>query len=95
VREAHDAVRHQARMLQGDGVVRDHSRDEDLALGQPGFLPDTPLVLVPRLGGLDRIAGSYKAPAAATTAGRTTARVSAAVWAAAPGAGARRARGCG
>ena len=53
--EAHDALRHQFRMLDEMDAVRHHAGYEDLVVGQLHLLPDRPLVLVARVGGLDQV----------------------------------------
>ena len=52
--EADEALRDELGMLDDVGVVRDHARDQLLALGQRHLLPHPPLVLVPGVGLLDR-----------------------------------------
>src|SRR5262249_37479149 len=54
-REAHDAVGDELGMLDDIGRVADDTRDENLARGQRRRLPELPLVLVARVGRLDRV----------------------------------------
>src|SRR5207244_4414007 len=55
LRETHDALGYQLRVLDEVARVPDDAGDEDLPLGQLHVLPDLPLVLVPRIARLDRI----------------------------------------
>ena len=53
--EADDAVGDQARVLDGDDVVRDHAGDQDPVVRQLPLLPHAPFVLVARIRRLDRV----------------------------------------
>src|SRR4051812_3644002 len=55
LRQAHDALRHELRMLDHVGGVADHPRREHLALGQLDGLPHAPFVLMARVRTLDEI----------------------------------------
>src|SRR5579864_3038692 len=50
-----DPIGDQTWVLDRCQMVRHDSRNQDLARRQPTALPDAPLVLVPRIGGFDRI----------------------------------------
>src|SRR5687767_10748506 len=52
---SHETIRNYLRMLHRHGVVGDHPWDQYLPLGKLHLLPDTPLVLVPRVGRLKGI----------------------------------------
>src|SRR6516162_7170637 len=53
VGEAADSLRDEFGMLDIIGRGVEDARDEDLVVGQLGFLPDRPFMLVPRVGGFD------------------------------------------
>src|SRR5262249_24133043 len=57
-RKAHDAFRDQLGVLHQIGRVRDDVGDNRLALRQPHLLPDVILVLVTRVGRLERVGAS-------------------------------------
>ena len=53
--EPDDAFRDEFGMRHGVGEVRDHAGQDDLPVGQLHVPPDLPLVLVPRVGRLERV----------------------------------------
>ncbi len=58
VRVTNDPVGDNPGMLNGDRVMSDDSRDQDLARWQPAILPNAPFVFMPGVGGLNRIGSS-------------------------------------
>ena len=56
VGKADDALGHELGMLDDIAGVTDDPRHERLAVREPHVAPDLPLVFVPRVGGLDRVA---------------------------------------
>jgi len=54
-RKTRDSFGDQVRMLHHIGRVADDARNKNLAVGQLDVLPNTPLVLVPRVRGFDRV----------------------------------------
>src|SRR5215831_17823061 len=54
-RKAHDPLRDQLRVLHQIGRMGDDTGDNRLALRQPHLLPDVVLVLVTRVGRLERV----------------------------------------
>src|SRR5262249_25989099 len=50
-----DALRHELGMLDDHRAMRDHARDDRLALGELHVLPDPPFMLVPRISRLERV----------------------------------------
>ena len=59
-RVANNPIGHQPGMFHSDRMVRDHSRNQDLTRRQFAILPDSPLVFMPGICGLNRIrAGAH------------------------------------